>query len=293
MSAILSDFKSKTLKTAGFIRYEYIFKLCAIVTFSFKSRYLIANSNKIMKTTHLLLSSLFLFFICCTNAQWNKTIKGNGKVSTEIRAFDSYDAISVHGSMDVSLVIGSEGSITLKAEENILEYIEVTNNNGKLRIKTKDHVNLRPSWKKGIHIEIPIEEISKISLSGSGEITGESTLKTAALKLSVSGSGDIKVAADATTIKAAISGSGDINLSGKADEFDASVTGSGDIDAMQLNASEATASVTGSGDITIQAKTLLKVKIVGSGDVVVNRDFTILNKKVVGSKSFMLAVKAN
>ena len=238
-----------------------------------------------MKTTHLLLSSLLLFFIGCTNAQWNKTIKGNGKVTTEIRAFDPYDVISVHGSMDVSLVEGSEGSITLKAEENILEYIEVTNNNGKLRIKTKDHVNLRPSWKKGIHVEIPVEEVSKISLSGSGEITGTLTLKTAALKLSVSGSGDIKVAADATAIKATISGSGDIDISGKADEFDAAVTGSGDIDAKSLNANNVTAHVTGSGDITAYAKNLLTVKIVGSGDVHVNKDVATINKKVVGSGS--------
>ena len=236
-----------------------------------------------MKTTHLLLSSLLLFFIGCTNAQWNKTIKGNGKVKTEIRNLDSFDAISVNGSMDVILVEGSEGSITFKAEENILAYIEVTNNNGKLRIKTKDHVNLRPSWKKGIHIEIPVEEVSKISLNGSGEITGKLTLKTATLKLSVSGSGDIKVAADATKIKAAISGSGDIDLSGKADELGASVTGSGDIDAMQLNASQVTASITGSGDIAVHAKNLLTVKIVGSGDVYVNKAVASINKKVVGS----------
>ena len=238
-----------------------------------------------MKTTHLLLSSLLLLFVGCTNAQWNKTIKGNGKVTTEIRDVEPYDIISVHGSMDVSLVEGSEGSITLKAEENILEYIEMTNNNGKLRIKTKDYVNLRPSWKKGIHIEIPVEEVSKISLNGSGEINGALTLKTAKLKLSVSGSGDIKVAADAMAIKAAISGSGDIDVSGKADALEASVTGSGDINAKSLKVNNATAHITGSGDITAHAKNLISVKIVGSGDVHVNRDVATTNKKVVGSGS--------
>ena len=187
--------------------------------------------------------------------------------------------------MDVSLVEGSEGSITLKAEENILEYIEMTSNNGKLRIKTKDYVNLRPSWKEGIHIEIPVEEVSKISLNGSGEIKGALTLKTAKLKLSVSGSGDIKVAADAMAIKAAISGSGDIDVSGKADALEASVTGSGDINAKSLKVNNATAHITGSGDITAHAKNLISVKIVGSGDVHVNRDVATTNKKVVGSGS--------
>ena len=236
-----------------------------------------------MKTTHPLLSSLLLFFIGCTNAQWNKTIKGSGKVTTETRSVDAYDALSVHGSMNILLVKGSEGSIKLTAEDNILEYIEVTNTNGKLRIKTKDHFNLKPSWKKGIQVEVPVEEVTKISLNGSGEVTGNLTLKAEKLKFSVNGSGDMKVAADATAIKAAISGSGDIELSGKAAEFDAVVTGSGDVNASQLNATQATANITGSGDIKIHAKNLLTVKIVGSGDVMVNKDVGTVNKKIVGS----------
>jgi hypothetical protein len=185
--------------------------------------------------------------------------------------------------MNILLVEGNEGSIKLTAEDNILEHIEVTNTNGKLRIKTKDHFNIRPSWKKGVYIEVPIEEISKISLNGSGEVTGNLTLKAEKLKLSVNGSGDMKVVADATTIKAAISGSGDIDISGKTTEFDAVVTGSGDVNASQLNATQATANITGSGDIKIHAKKLLTVKIVGSGDVMVNKDVATVNKKVVGS----------
>ena len=120
-------------------------------------------------------------------------------------------------------------------------------------------------------------------MSGSGEITGKLTLKTEKLKLSISGSGDIKIADDATVIKATISGSGDIDIIGKAAEFDASVTGSGDIDAAQLSVTQTTANITGSGDIKIHAKDQLTVKIVGDGDVKVNKDVTTINKKVVGS----------
>jgi Flp pilus assembly secretin CpaC len=93
----------------------------------------------------------------------------------------------------------------------------------------------------------------------------------------------MKVVADATAVMAAISGSGDIDISGKAAEFDAVVTGSGDIDAALLNATQAKANITGSGDIKIHAKNLLTVKIVGSGDVMVNKDVATVNKKVIGS----------
>lgn len=58
-----------------------------------------------------------------------------------------------------------------------------------------------------------------------------------------------------------------------------------DINAKSLKVNNATAHITGSGDITAHAKNLISVKIVGSGDVHVNRDVATINKKVVGSGS--------
>jgi hypothetical protein len=88
---------------------------------------------------------------------------------------------------------------------------------------------------------VPVEEVTKISLNVSGEVTGNLTLKAEKLKFSVNGSGDMKVAADAT------------------------------------------ANLTVSENIKIHAKNLLTVKIVGFGDVMVNKDFATVNKKIVGS----------
>jgi len=122
-----------------------------------------------MKNIALLLT-IALFTVNCT-AQWGKRIKGNGKVVTEERSVGEYEEIAVAGWFDVDLVKGREGEISLKGEENLLEYIITEVKNGKLTIKVKKGYNLQSSnWKEGILVTVPFERISAVSLSGSGDI---------------------------------------------------------------------------------------------------------------------------
>ena len=124
-----------------------------------------------MKMKRLLTISLALCSII-TTAQWGeKKIKGNGNVVTIERSVGEYETISSAGWFDVILVDGKEGTISLKGEENLLEYIETEVKNGKLTIKKEKGVNLKSSnWKGGIVVTIPIEEVSAVSLAGSGDV---------------------------------------------------------------------------------------------------------------------------
>ena len=122
---------------------------------------------------------LALCMVAVTHAQWGKRVKGNGDVVTIERSVGEYDAVALAGWFDVELVSGSEGEITLKGESNLLEYIKTEVKNGKLVIKAEKGVNLRPSnWNSGIHVTVPVEEVSSVSLSGSGDIVGKNHFKS-------------------------------------------------------------------------------------------------------------------
>ncbi len=182
------------------------------------------------------LGLVVLFTLSCS-AQWGKRIKGNGNVVTIERSTGDYDAIGISGWFDVDLVAGNEGEISLKGEENLLEHIITEVKDGKLVIKVEKGMNLRPSsWKNGIHITVPVESIDAVSLSGSGDIVGKTTIKTDNFKTSMSGSGDITLAIESDSIEATMSGSGDIMLSGSTSNFEATISGSGDIKAYELEA---------------------------------------------------------
>lgn len=227
--------------------------------------------------------SLVLFSVVAT-AQWGKRIKGNGKIVTIERSIGEYDAVALAGWFDVELVNGKEGQLTLKGEENLLEYIKTEVKDGKLVIKKEKGVNLKSSnWNSGIVITVPVEEIESVSLSGSGDIVSKTTLKSDNFKTSVAGSGDVSLSIEANALKAALSGSGDIDLAGKAKTFEVSVAGSGDVKAFDLEADYVNARVSGSADIKVTANEEIKARVSGSGDISYKGNPKKIDTKTSGS----------
>lgn len=234
----------------------------------------------------ILTFGIALCMVAVTNAQWGKKIKGNGNIVTIERSTDNYDAISVSGWFDVMLVDGTEGKLSIEGEENLLEYIKTEVKDGKLVIKVKKGYNLQPSsWKKDgvIKVTVPVESLSALSLSGSGDIVGKKTISASEFSTSMSGSGDITLDLECKTITASMSGSGDINLSGTTEVFEAQISGSGDIRAYDLIADNVDARVSGSADIKVTANEMLTARVSGSGDIHYKGDPKKIDSKSSGS----------
>ena len=224
-----------------------------------------------------------LFTLSC-NAQWGKKIKGNGEVVTVERSVGDYEAIAVAGWFDVNIVSGREGEISLKGEENLLEYIKTEVKNGKLTIKVKKGYNLQSSnWKNGIQVSVPVESVNSVALSGSGDIVGKDVLRADEFNAVISGSGDINLSVEADILKAVIAGSGDIVLNGKARDFKVTVSGSGDVEAFDLSADHVKANVSGSANIKVTANESIIARVSGSGDILYKGDPEKVDSKASGS----------
>lgn len=234
-------------------------------------------------------------------AQWGKKIRGNGDTTTIVRNVGDYDGVKISGFFDATLVRGTEGSIELKGESNLLENIEVFVDNGTLTVKTKRLIELIPSRKTPILVTIPVKEINGMTLSGSGSITSKFRLESPKFKTTLSGSGDIYAAVDTTELDVTIAGSGDIELQVSASEIDVTISGSGettlegstqsidvnisgsgDVHAFNLNAKTADINISGSADAEVSVSGNLQVRIAGSGDVHYKGNPKV-NSKIIGS----------
>lgn len=226
---------------------------------------------------------LFIITFSIQSQNWgkNQKIKGNGKIVSEQRSTSTYDEISSGGSFDIILVNGKEGNLSILAEENIIPFIETNLEGTTLVIKFKKNTNIISS--KKIIIRVPVKEISKISLAGSGNISNEGILKTTELTASLGGSGNIKLQISTKEMTVNIGGSGNIDLSGVTDEFICSVAGSGNVSAFELNSQNSNATVAGSGSIKLSASSKIKAKVVGSGNIYYKGNPTEKDEKSVGS----------
>jgi hypothetical protein len=225
-----------------------------------------------------------LLTVSLISAQWGQEkIKGNGTVISKNVTTADYDAIGVAGAFHVTLIEGNEGKITLKGEENLLEYVIIETDGSDLKIKTEKGYSLNPSKGKKIEIIVPVKDISAVSLAGSGDIVADFTIKSTNFKVSLAGSGDITLPLDSDTIEASLSGSGDIKLSGKTANLEASVAGSGDIEAFELTTQNSKVNVSGSGNISTNCSEFIEARVAGSGDIEYKVNPKKIDTKVAGS----------
>lgn len=237
---------------------------------------------KLLKSITLV---VFLFSVTTSCAQWGKwkKVKGDGNITTENRSTGDYDGLKSAGPMNFKLVQGKEGNITIEGDANLMEYIVTRVEGGKLVVKVKDGINLRPT--KTIIVTIPYESINSVSLAGSGDIENSGTIKSDHFEVSIAGSGDIELNISSNSVESSISGSGDIELSGSTTDLMTKITGSGDFDGSDLDSTNVTAKITGSGGANVVCNGELKVRITGSGDVKYSGNPTNKDTKVTGSGS--------
>ncbi len=231
-----------------------------------------------------LLIALFALVSLTAYSQRWETVKGNSQIKKETREVSSFTSLTSQGPMDVQIAYGNSTSVTIEADENLLQYIETPVEDGRLVIKTKKGINLKSSSKMTVHVSMT--KINSLQLSGSGNIKGSGAF-TGDEKTDISVSGSGNLALDFDTFKdmdLSLSGSGNIDLKGSAaNSIDAKISGSGNIDCSNTSSKDVDAKISGSGNIKVYASNSIEAKISGSGNVYYKGDLQNINSKVVGS----------
>ncbi|MDQ6890842.1 MAG: DUF2807 domain-containing protein [Bacteroidota bacterium] len=231
-----------------------------------------------------LLVGLFVLISFSSFAQPWQTIKGNGQVKKENREVSNYTSLASQGSMDVELVYGNSNQVMVEADENLLPYIETSVENGKLTIRSKKNVNLKPEFKMVVYVTMT--KINSLQQSGSGNINGTGAFTNdGKTDIGVSGSGNLKLDFDSFhDLDISVAGSGNIDLRhGTTRTITAKISGSGNIDCSDISSRDVDAKISGSGNIKVNADNSIDAKISGSGNVFYKGTAQNINSKVAGS----------
>lgn len=196
------------------------------------------------------------------------TIEGSGDITTETREVSGFERVGLSNMGVVVLTQGETEGLTVRADDNLMEYVVTEVRDGTLRIGLTQKASLgslRPT--EPIVFDVSVRNLSGLSVSGSGSLE-VGRLVTDFLAISVSGSGSIDVGdLTADEVTAAISGSGQVSVVGEARAQTVSVSGSGGYRAQYLITLESDVSVSGSGLVALNAAERLDVRISGSGTV--------------------------
>lgn len=191
-------------------------------------------------------------------------IRGNGVSASEGRIAPNFNKVISSGSFDIHITHGDTYEVVVRAEENILPYIETRVSGESLIIDIPGIHSIRNRLPMEVFITTPY--IDAIKQSGSGIITTD-YFETDHFDAVISGSGSITTSIDAHQIDAIISGSGVLNISGNSNEALFLISGSGKIAASDCEVTDCKATISGSGNLFVSVERFLKATISGSGNV--------------------------
>ena len=228
--------------------------------------------------------SIVLLFIASfsANAQF-KRVTGNGNEITVNKTVGNFDKLSVSGSFDVDLIKGNAGDITIKAESNLMDYLDIKVENGILEIGFKRGTNIKT--RKTIQITVAFEKIESVKLSGSGAVICKDPIEGTDLSLSLSGSGNVKMNVAVENLNSNISGSGNMNIVGTATDYSCAISGSGNTNAEDLATKTVNAKISGSGNVKVNVANEIYAKSSGSGNIMYTGNPTIVKATSSGSGS--------
>jgi hypothetical protein len=224
---------------------------------------------------------LFLLFSLTTLASCRFTT-GSGNLISETRKVSDFDGISVGGSFDVEVKIGSVTSVVVEADDNIMKYIETTVSGNTLKIRTRDLNNY-----SNVHMKVYITtpSLNNVKASASAEVDIKDILTgNNKLTFRASSSSSISAEVNAPEIEADVSSSATITLSGKTKTFKAEASSSAEIKAFDLLSENTTANVSSSASIQVFASVGLNAKASSSGSVDYKGAATV-NKSISSSGS--------
>jgi hypothetical protein len=214
------------------------------------------------KRRELIFITIFITFLALVIWIISPSI-GIAEVISETREVSSFHSIRLSVNGEVTVIQGKEQSLVIRADDDVIPRLRTRVKNGTLVISSVGGIRRSAQ----LEIDIVMEEIKGLSISGSGTITVSDRIKADDVSLKISGSGDIFLELDASDINTKISGSGKINLSGTVKSHTIDISGSGDTKAFDLLTDTTTVKISGSGDCMVNVSENLDVKISGSGDV--------------------------
>lgn len=189
------------------------------------------------------------------------TTQGSGEAAVQPRHVASFTGVELAGTNLVTVQVGGQRSVVVRADDNLLRHVTTHVSAGTLVIGDRGSF----SAKSPMSVEVAVPSLDRLVLSGTGSVA-VAGIQTQELKVVLSGDGTVQAAGTATHLVVSLDGSGEIQLA-------------------DLLARYVRADLMASGLIVVTATRSLDAAVQGSGAIVYHGDPKHVTQNVTGSGS--------
>ncbi|HSN59569.1 MAG TPA: head GIN domain-containing protein [Ferruginibacter sp.] len=206
---------------------------------------------------------LILSIICFVSACQYKS--GSGNIITQTRNLGDFAGVNVGGGFEVEIKIGSNRKVVVEADDNVIDDIETSIDNGQLKISLRNGMSYN-----NVHMKVFVTapEINKINSSASADVEVKDELSSEnKIVLNASSGSSIKATLNAPEANADASSGAEINLEGRTKNFDAQASSGASVKASDLLSENTIAESSSGGTVEVHASVKLNAKANSGGTV--------------------------
>lgn len=211
---------------------------------------------------------------------------GSGKVITEKKDFKNFTSLDISSAFEVDIIQSSTYSVEISADEDLFDYIEVSQTGSDLKIYLSPR-HIFTDFTLGnrvLKVVISMASLHELELSGAskGKITGFQSASP--LRLDISGattlklinisagdtdfevSGASKLTGNLTAGKAEfnVSGASSMELSGVTNDMEIEVSGASRADLEEFRAENVDVNLSGASEATVYVNKMLDIEVSGA-----------------------------
>jgi hypothetical protein len=215
-----------------------------------------------------------------------ETIRASNRISTIGYGFSDYSRLKVSHAFNVYVTFSDvEERIEVEANENIHDRIIVQKEGNTLRVRLKNHTNLRGNVT--LNVFITTREISNFDISGASNITLENPLVTRDVDLELSGASSFSGEMDLTDLDIDASGASNIDLFGNTESLRARLSGSSDLKDYDLTVEELDIDLSGASDAYLTVTESIDIQASGASTLRYRGDATVNLRRLSGASEII------
>ncbi len=193
-----------------------------------------------------------------------RRVEGSGNIVTERRQVSAFTGLEAGSAFAVEIKQGEPG-VEVEADDNLQKLIETRVSNEMLRIRFRDHYNIRNGHYK-IFVSMP--EVRRLECDGAASITGQNLLKSdRKMIVRASGAGRITAELDAPEVDLEASGAATLDLKGRTRDSRVHASGGASVKAADLFSENTRAEASGAGSVQVHASVSLRANASGAGNI--------------------------
>jgi len=184
---------------------------------------------------------------------WPGGLIGSGNLETEEYAFTDFTKVEISSAFEFEIEQSSSYNISVTADDNVMEYVRVSQDGQTLKIGLGTVTWLGPVT---LRASVTMPQLSDLTVSGASRGTVSDFSSTEDLDITVSGASRVTGDITAGNVDFGISGASTIQLDGSANDMVASVSGASrlNLDDFTVNNADVDFSGASSGTVNLNGR---------------------------------------